>query len=616
MLQFLLRTEHAALFVAHIKLDDFLASHAACVLHGYGEGQRTLSLHLFGREDGLAILKGGVAQTMTEGEESGNLLCVVPTIAHEDVFLVLLLDAIAGVGHLVKGMCGTIRQLRGEGERQLATGTNRTAHHVGQGPSSHRTEIPALHDGGHLVYPRHFHGIAGEEHQYQVGIDGLDLFDQLVLAERQSIFQAVATLAILEVVLVQATDHNDQVGFLGLGHGLGTQGIHHILGNLVDLPVHGTTGSIAPGILHLVAIQLAQAVQRGYHVLHFQLGGTAALVQQAHGIVAHHEDTLILRGVDGQQGVALLHHGRILQQDDAFVTNLSGGGIMLVRADGTIRLVAVHGRAEDKAQDACGLVVDSRHGHFALFQHLQVGIGQEIVVVTKGTFRSQAVGVRTHLDIQSVDGSLVGVVRTAPVGNDHAVKTPVALQNLLEQQLMVAAVLAAEFIIRPHDGPCAPLLHGSLEGGQVEFVEGTVAGLHVDVSAPQFLIVQGKMFHADGHAVLLHLLDVGHAHHAGQIGVFAHILEITAIQRRTVDVDAGTEQHVLLAVNGFLADGFTILGGHLGIPRSCQTGQGRKSGDAVVGLVGVAPVVPIDFGTHAVRAVAPPQFGNAEAGHT
>ena len=176
-------------------------------------------------------------------------------------------------------------------------------------------------------------------------------------------------------------------------------------------------------------------------------------------------------------------------------------------------------------------------------------------------------------------------------------------------------MLSAELVVSTHDGPSATLLHSGLEGGQVKFVEGTVAGLHVDMSAPQLLVVQGIVLHADGHAVLLHFLDVGHAHHAGQVGVFAHVLEVAAVQRGTVDVDTGTEQHVLLAVDGFLADGLAILGGHLGIPRGGQAGQGGESRDTIVGLVRIPPVVPIDFGTHAVGAVAPPQLGNAEAGH-
>ena len=74
---------------------------------------------------------------MTEGEEGRNLLRVVPTIAHKDVFLIFLPDAVAGIGHLVKGMGGTVRQLGGEGEGQLAAGANGTAHHVGQRASAH-----------------------------------------------------------------------------------------------------------------------------------------------------------------------------------------------------------------------------------------------------------------------------------------------------------------------------------------------------------------------------------------------------------------------------------------------------------------------------------------------
>ena len=202
----------------------------------------------------------------------------------------------------------------------------------------------------------------------------------------------------------------------------------------------------------------------------------------------------------------------------------------------------------------------------------------------------------------------------APVGHHYPVKLPVLFQYLLEQNFVVAGVLPAEFIVSSHHRPGAAFLYGTLEGRQVYLVQSTVAEVHVDMSAPQFLVVQGIMLDADSDPVLLHLADIGHAHHACQIGVFAHVFEVSSVQGRTVDVDAGAQKHVFLAIAGFFADGFSILGGHFGVPGSSQAGQCGESRDAVVRPAGISPIVPVDFRPHAVRAVAHPQSGDAQTG--
>ena len=104
---------------------------------------------------------------------------------------------------------------------------------------------------------------------------------------------------------------------------------------------------------------------------------------------------------------------------------------MLFRSYRTIGFLTVHRRTEYQTKNTGSLVVYRRHRHLAILQHLEVRIGKVIIVIGKCTFGCQTVGVRTHFNIQSVDGSLIGVVCTAPVGNDTAVEFPVAFQNLV-----------------------------------------------------------------------------------------------------------------------------------------------------------------------------------------
>ena len=121
------------------------------------------------------------------------------------------------------------------------------------------------------------------------------------------------------------------------------------------------------------------------------------------------------------------------------------------------------------------------------------------------------------------------------------------------------------------------------------------------------------MFHAGGNAVLLHLLDVGNDHPRGEVGILAHVLEIAAVERRAVDVHAGSQQDVLLAVARLLADGFAIQRRHFGIPRRGKARQRRESRAGVVRPAGLVPFVPQDLGADAVRAVGAPHLGNAQA---
>ena len=104
---------------------------------------------------------------------------------------------------------------------------------------------------------------------------------------------------------------------------------------------------------------------------------------------------------------------------------------MRFRSYRAIGLLTVHSRTEYQTENAGSLVVYRRHRHLAILQHLEIRIGKIIIIIGKCTLGCQTVGVRTHFNIQTVDGSFIGVVGTAPVGNDTAVELPVAFQNLV-----------------------------------------------------------------------------------------------------------------------------------------------------------------------------------------
>ena len=124
------------------------------------------------------------------------------------------------------------------------------------------------------------------------------------------------------------------------------------------------------------------------------------------------------------------------------------------------------------------------------------------------------------------------------------------------------------------------------------------------------------MLDTSGDAVFLNTLNVGNDDLRGEIGVLAHIFEVTAIERCAVDVDAGAEQYVLVSVAGFLTDRLAIQGRHVGIPGCGQTCERRESDAGVIGRTGLFPFVPKDVGTDTVRAVGTPDSGDTETLNT
>ena len=112
----------------------------------------------------------------------------------------------------------------------------------------------------------------------------------------------------------------------------------------------------------------------------------------------------------------------------------------------------------------------------------------------------------------------------------------------------MAGMLAANLIISTHNAPGTTLFYCSLECRQIDFIQSTVAKIHINMSAPQFLIVQRIVLDTSRHPVLLQFLDVRYAHHTGQIRVLAHIFKITPVHRSTVDVDTGSQQHILFTI--------------------------------------------------------------------
>ena len=180
----------------------------------------------------------------------------------------------------------------------------------------------------------------------------------------------------------------------------------------------------------------------------------------------------------------------------------------------------------------------------------------------------------------------------------------------------MAAVLVVINIISAHDGPHLALLHGSLKGGQIDLVQGTVGYFYVYVEAVFFVVVQAIMLHTGRHTQRLHALNVGHHHGRGEEGVFAHILEVAAVKGCAVYVYARAQYHILATIQCLFAQTMAVKVREGGVPRGSQAGKGRKGYARVVGLACLFPLVPQYVGAHTVRAIIGPKVGEPQSWHS
>ena len=511
-------------------------------------------------------------------------------------------------------MRAVVLQPHGEREGQFARRVHRAEHHVGERVSRLGTRKPRLQHRRNAADPRHRHGVARDDHHRQIGIGFGQRPDHFVLRIRQAVLQAVVAFAVLVVALVQAPDEDHRVGLAGRSHGIGDQlrlgtALAQILPGLHPVVVARHVADVTAFVDHFgfTGRSGADAFERRIFVPHLERRGAAAHGHHLDSVLTHDSDGLRPPEVDGQ------HPALVFQQHDALAGDTARSGQVFGRIERPERFAGVHRRAENQPQHPARLVVERRHRSLALAEHIEVGGGEVVVVVGVAGSPAQAVGPRTELHVETVLGGLLRVVRAAPVGDDHAVEGPVAFQNVVQQIPVVTAMLSLIFIIGAHDGPCTALLDSCLEGREVDFVQRTVVDRDIDAVAVRLLIIEREMLHADGNAVLLHLLDVGNDHPRGEVGILAHVLEIAAVERRAVDVHAGSQQDVLLAVARLLADGFAIQRRHFGVPRRGEARQRRESRAGVVGPAGLIPFVPQDLGTDAVGTVGAPHLGNAQA---
>ena len=357
-------------------------------------------------------------------------------------------------------------------------------------------------------------------------------------------------LAVLVVALVEAAEDYHVVGSAGFLHRLGQEHIGRP--RLSDAAPHvhpvvalHCVAHISAGIVacHTLAFEpRLEGIERQSLALHFQRRAATTHRHHLYGILAHDEHPPFALQLQRQ------HATIVLQQHYALLGYLLGSVIMALAAQESIPALAVHRGAEEEAQHPPHLVVELLFRQFALPDKLFVGIGHVVAVVGIGLAHCQSVGPCAKLHVEPVQHGLHGVVRATPVGHHHAIVAPVAFQYLVEHDVVVAVVLPPVEVVSTHDAPSACLGDCRLESRQINLMERAVVYHYVHLMAVFLIVVERIVLHASGNALRLQPLDIWHHHAAGQIGVFAHVLEVAAVERRAVDVDARPQYHVFAAV--------------------------------------------------------------------
>ena len=254
---------------------------------------------------------------MTEREHRLYAFLVSPTVAHEDAFLIFLVNDLASVapcaGVSAELVCGNITELLPPCVRQFARRVGTAGKYVGNSLARRGTEEPSLHDGLHLVAPRHGDRIARYVYEHYVPVDGGKSLNQAVLTIRKTVFLAVMTLRILIVTFIKTAEEHHAVGVLCLLHRLsykfmGSAGlVKPLLGNdsvvLANGIAHISTGIIYP---YLIAETIAHSLYRERLTLRLQRGASASDGHHLYGVLTDDKHPMRLRSVERQQSAVVL----------------------------------------------------------------------------------------------------------------------------------------------------------------------------------------------------------------------------------------------------------------------------------------------------------------------
>ncbi len=162
-----------------------------------------------------------------------------------------------------------------------------------------------------------------------------------------------------------------------------------------------------------------------------------------------------------------------------------------------------------------------------------------------------------------------------PVRCHHAVKAPLAAQDILQKLPVLRRAIPVYNVVGGHNRPRLCLLHNDLKGSQINLPDSALRRPGITVFPVRFLIIKGKMLDCGADTVTL---DSAH-HRRGELSckerVLRIILEIASAERAAVNIDGRRKPHGNVVLLDLRAARFPNLCHQLLIPRArklCRTG--------------------------------------------
>ena len=132
----------------------------------------------------LAVTKTGVRKSIPKWEEWFDFSGIEPSVTHQNIFLVILIDAVAGIGEFSKRVCRIVFELHREREWQLTRWIYSARNDPCNGITVFGAVVPVLYYSGNFFYPWHCYRIAGSKYDDQVFIHFQNFADEAVLSKR------------------------------------------------------------------------------------------------------------------------------------------------------------------------------------------------------------------------------------------------------------------------------------------------------------------------------------------------------------------------------------------------------------------------------------------------
>ncbi len=172
---------------------------------------------------------------------------------------------------------------------------------------------------------------------------------------------------------------------------------------------------------------------------------------------------------------------------------------------------------------------------------------------------------------------------TSPIRQYETFEVPVFLEDIGQEIVILAGVVAVYAVVRAHYSRHVGLAYADLEGQEVALAHRALVDVHVHGIASALLIVQGIVLDVADDVLVLGTFDDLSDNFSGEDGVFAHVLEGAAIAGFAGDVHSAAQRHVVALRAQFAADKRSVLMRGFEIP-TCRAGHagGERRGIAPI----------------------------------